>query len=37
MRLPNLEGQILIFPKKRVAHLYPQTLGCMFVEVEVKL
>jgi hypothetical protein len=30
---PNLEGQVTIFisPRKRVARLYPQALGCLFV------
>jgi hypothetical protein len=32
-RLPNLEGQVHLFisPRNRVAQLYPQTLGSLFV------
>jgi hypothetical protein len=33
VRIPNLEGQIPIFtyPRNKVAQLYPQTLGSLFI------
>jgi hypothetical protein len=33
LRLPNMEGQIpvFMFPRNRVAQLYPWALGCLFV------
>jgi hypothetical protein len=33
LRLPNLEGQVpvFIFPRNRMAQLYPRALGCSFV------